>query len=373
MLSNICSKNVFIYVADSLRFDHLPVSITSLGLTLKTVASALSSPGSFASIVTGLHPTKHNVFLWQDHLLAPRVFDLESIETSFWDKDLSLRKVLNNPPSISLEEIRQPFIYIERDLIPHMPYLHDLGLSTKQYFSERGTTIEQIRADYTQAVNISADLFFRRLETLQAQNMLEDTLVIFTSDHGELLGEYGLIGHNSPACPELVYVPAVFIHPSISDTESFNHKIIRHVDILPTALGAIGLDPQMNYDGVNLTAQHPSDTGVNVHESKTYSVASAWDDLGGHIFLHRGLINNVLQMFARMISPHRSCLRFAVSDPRFISLYIRKYQSFGLPAFSKSQAQAAITSAKRGFHFAAGRQDLSKEIIDRLKDLGYLN
>jgi len=71
---------------------------------------------------------------------------------------------------------------------------------------------------------------------------MDRTLVIFTSDHGELLGEYGgLTGHVRPPCPELVYVPTVFIHPLIKNKKT-EESIMRHVDLYKP-MGSIYLIP----------------------------------------------------------------------------------------------------------------------------------
>src|SRR5439155_27136299 len=43
---------------------------------------------------------------------------------------------------------------------------------------------------------------------------LQDTLLIITSDHGEHLGEHGLMGHVNDLYMELLHVPLLMLHPS---------------------------------------------------------------------------------------------------------------------------------------------------------------
>jgi arylsulfatase A-like enzyme len=62
-VSNIC-----IFMADALRWDHLPDSIREDGLTVKTVAASLATHTSLPSMMSGLYPQRHRVFSWQDQI-----------------------------------------------------------------------------------------------------------------------------------------------------------------------------------------------------------------------------------------------------------------------------------------------------------------
>jgi hypothetical protein len=63
-------------------------------------------------------------------------------------------------------------------------------------------------------------------------NLSDDTEIIFTSDHGELLGEYNSWGHPGKTVPELLHIPFATKNIDISD-----RSIISHIDI-----GSIFLD-----------------------------------------------------------------------------------------------------------------------------------
>jgi arylsulfatase A-like enzyme len=53
----------------------------------------------------------------------------------------------------------------------------------------------------------------RMLDALDANGVLEDTLIVVTSDHGENLGEDHLIGHQASLDDRLLHVPLVFAGP----------------------------------------------------------------------------------------------------------------------------------------------------------------
>jgi arylsulfatase A-like enzyme len=61
-------------------------------------------------------------------------------------------------------------------------------------------------------------------------------LIIFNSDHGEILGEYGgIYDHNFPTCPEISYIPIVLIHQDI-EPKIVKSGIASLVDIFPTII-----------------------------------------------------------------------------------------------------------------------------------------
>jgi arylsulfatase A-like enzyme len=53
----------------------------------------------------------------------------------------------------------------------------------------------------------------RLLDTLRVRGVLDSTLVVITSDHGELLGEHGITGHHSSLYFEVLHVPLVMRLP----------------------------------------------------------------------------------------------------------------------------------------------------------------
>jgi hypothetical protein len=197
--------------------------------------------------------------------------------------------------------------------------------------------------------------------------------VVLTSDHGELLGERGLIGHNTPACPELVYVPGVFIHPALAAGTKVSDRIVSHVDLLPTVLAALGQEVPPHLDGMNLLAGCFRDVGYNGHLSRYYSATSVWDTGGGHVFLHNSRLRGLFSAVARTVTPHWSCLRYALSNPRLVSLFTRPHQVFGHPGIGEAEARLAIASAESGEKYDAPEQELPDEVIERLRALGYLD
>jgi len=70
------------------------------------------------------------------------------------------------------------------------------------------------------------------LEELNARPDAADTLVVFTSDHGELIGEHNRIGHSEDFWEPLVRIPLIFKGPGIKKNSIMT--TISHLDLIPT-------------------------------------------------------------------------------------------------------------------------------------------
>lgn len=82
----------------------------------------------------------------------------------------------------------------------------------------------------------------RVLRRLEASRFLDNTIVVYTSDHGEMLGAHGGMHqkwHN--AYDECIRVPLLISGPGIPAGAGVEH-LSSHVDLLPTLLGLAGLD-----------------------------------------------------------------------------------------------------------------------------------
>jgi arylsulfatase A-like enzyme len=84
-------------------------------------------------------------------------------------------------------------------------------------------------------------------DALRRLGRMEDTLVIFTSDQGEPLGEHGFVRRFRPwLYEELVHTPLIIRMPG-GRFGGVRHKaLVQTVDLLPTILGALGIPPSRN-------------------------------------------------------------------------------------------------------------------------------
>jgi arylsulfatase A-like enzyme len=377
-------NNIFLFVSDSLRWNYLPAEICGEGVVFKTVAQSLSSPASFATLTTGLYPPEHGVTGWRTPIPEeiPRIFDIDGVDGGFFDQgepgEVGIYSVLRTDKS-SFESLDEPFIHLHRDPGPHQP-LGDAETS-EEYHQRNAGDWAQYQADYSSAVEESMDRFQSCINELQNQGKLESTLVILTSDHGELLGEHGGIEHNSPATPQLAYVPTVFFHPDVKK-ESFqvdsDDSIIEHVDVIETCLQAAG-HTSFQTSGVDLlTTDRPREWGYNRMESTrngrtTYHSEGIWWYDSGYAFHQNKPTNRVLHLAAQfLISKQRHSLR---RQPLKLSRsLLRDSNSFQSPPISEEAAENAIHNFLAGLTKIEAREtSVSEEATERLEELGYID
>lgn len=91
----------------------------------------------------------------------------------------------------------------------------------------------------------------RILESLERSGMADDTIVVFTSDHGDLLGAHGgLVQKWCNAFDEATRVPFLVAGPGVTPRDGGVAVPTSHVDLIPTLLGLAGIDRQQAEAGV---------------------------------------------------------------------------------------------------------------------------
>jgi arylsulfatase A-like enzyme len=98
------------------------------------------------------------------------------------------------------------------------------------------------------------------LSELKARRLYDDTLVIFTSDHGEALGERKMIGHVQNLHDEMLHVPLVIKPPAghlaAARLRAVRESLTPHSDLVPTILEIVGLPPLPDQRGTSLLREH---------------------------------------------------------------------------------------------------------------------
>ncbi len=92
------------------------------------------------------------------------------------------------------------------------------------------------------------------LDELDGLGITDNTVIIFTADHGELAGAHGLTGKGATAYREQNNVPFIIAHPAHPGNRQCR-AVTSHVDIATTLIGISGGDPAANgkLPGVDVT------------------------------------------------------------------------------------------------------------------------
>jgi arylsulfatase A-like enzyme len=91
------------------------------------------------------------------------------------------------------------------------------------------------------------------LDEMERLGSLENTLVIVTSDHGEQIGERGLIGHGTSVYRSEVHVPLLVIPPSRSSPAKVVHEPVSLREIPATVAEWVDLGARNPFPGRSLT------------------------------------------------------------------------------------------------------------------------
>ncbi len=91
------------------------------------------------------------------------------------------------------------------------------------------------------------------VDELRTLALLDDTLLIVTSDHGEAFGGGGLVGHGVSVYEDQVHVPLLVRYPGGCE-RGVVEEPVSLLDVLPTNLEELALEPPRSLEGCSLRA-----------------------------------------------------------------------------------------------------------------------
>lgn len=112
--------------------------------------------------------------------------------------------------------------------------------------------MRRLQADYYAMIKQVDDQLGRVLDHLDALGLTDKTLVIFTSDHGEMLGDHGLLLKGARFYEGLVRVPLIFKGPGLVADRPRSPALVELTDIAPTLLDLAGLAVPEAMQGLSL-------------------------------------------------------------------------------------------------------------------------
>ena len=95
-------------------------------------------------------------------------------------------------------------------------------------------------------IKLIDDQFGRLVQFLENTNQLENTVIIYSTDHGESLGDHGLIEKGCRFYEGLVHVPLVISWPGMVKECLQSEALVELMDITPTLMEILGI-PQPDY------------------------------------------------------------------------------------------------------------------------------
>ena len=212
--------------------------------------------------ISNIHGVRNLLYMMPQRSLIP-----EEHHGSTWVADRSIE-------FLKREAGRKPFFLWSSWIMPHPPFdvpdsFADLYsdaelpkvLVSETPLSKRAERLKEAfsaPADkYDAIVRRSRELYFaaismvdknigRVLDTLEETGEMDNTLIIFTSDHGEMLWDHGTVAKSLPY-DSAAKIPFIVRYPKKVEPESIRKEFVDLNDILPTMLDVAGLEYPGSY------------------------------------------------------------------------------------------------------------------------------
>jgi arylsulfatase A-like enzyme len=163
------------------------------------------------------------------------------------------------------------------------PFLKDQrNGSNKVWNMDKAFTDEQIWRNYIgayYALVTEVDHFVGEiLQALEDAGIEDETIVIYTADHGDFIGNHGMVekaaaGHN--VYEDILNIPLIIKYPGKHAKGKRSAELVSLVDILPTLIDLAGLEtPELKYpiQGKSLADLIKKDLPLN----REYIVSESW-------------------------------------------------------------------------------------------------
>ncbi len=211
------------------------------------------------------------------------------------------------------------------------------------------TDIKDLCRLYEGAIQYVFDQINRIIIHLKEASKFENTLIIITSDHGELFGEYDQYGKPERMYDELLHVP-LFVANGPDYLENATDQLVSLLDIPPMIHEALDLDIPDEYEG-----QRPG-----VDPEREYIMAE--HEVNGNIIVG-ARSKNWLYEGDEIHDEHRL---FDLRDNRFERVAIEEHPDVTVRKAVLDRLDELDVETRRL------EDEVEGDVEDRLEDLGYL-
>jgi choline-sulfatase len=193
-----------------------------------------------------------------------------------------------------------------------------------------GATEDEIaitRRQYCAAISAIDDQVGQILDAIEARGMAENTVVVYTSDHGEMLGDHGFYA-KSVSYESALRVPLLVAGPGIAGGR-VSDALVELIDVNPTVCALAGLAPQERIDARSFAdVLH----GVSsAHRSETISTIRQFRCLRTEQYKYVQNYNDLPELYDLEQDPHE-LRNLAPSEPtvaRELSARLRQRSAEG--------------------------------------------
>ena len=141
------------------------------------------------------------------------------------------------------------------------------SLASAETFSD--DDLRAMWAAYCGSISYVDHLVGTILQALIETGQFDETLFIYTSDHGEMLGSHGLLWKGAVCYEEMIGIPFLVRPPGGLPSAHRTEHLVSHVDVVPTVLRWCGADVPDGLHGTDIRdlvegGQTPVHDGVSI-------------------------------------------------------------------------------------------------------------
>ncbi|UJR79603.1 sulfatase-like hydrolase/transferase [Sandaracinus amylolyticus] len=114
---------------------------------------------------------------------------------------------------------------------------------------------ERLEALYDGEITYHDTHFGSIIQALEARGIADETIVVFTADHGEEFWDHDSVGHGHSVFEELINVPLILRIPGVTDGAVTIDDAVGLVDVLPTIFDALGMPIPSDLSGESFLPQ----------------------------------------------------------------------------------------------------------------------
>ena len=156
-------------------------------------------------------------------------------------------------------------------------------------FPDYEEQLPRARSNYLGMLRLIDDQVRRFFDYLDSKGLRDDTIVIFLSDHGDYVGEYGLVRKGAELPEVLIRIPFVVVGPGVLASDGPHPAHVSMADVMPTICEAMGIDIPRGVQGRSLWAlltgeEYPKEEFDSAYSEHGFGGLhyTADDDFGAH-------------------------------------------------------------------------------------------
>ena len=152
---------------------------------------------------------------------------------------------------INYMEAHLPYRSPPEYAVPYLPEgvgmaeARNVNQEAKAYVAEKVQMDDEdfaiLRARYDGSISYLDIRMGELFDYLRQLDILDDTVLIITSDHGENFGEHHLMGHALCLYDTLLRVPLIIRYPQLFDAGTRVDEVVQPTDLFPTILDILGI------------------------------------------------------------------------------------------------------------------------------------